>query len=55
MAFRRVLGHIDFSCLTESQKSDIKKIVQSRHRESAAEVKLVNRALAKKKKSKKKR
>jgi hypothetical protein len=52
MGFRRILKVIDFDTLTASQKKEIKKILSDRKREFESELKLVDRALAKKRKSK---
>jgi hypothetical protein len=52
MAVRRILKVIDFNTLTASQKKEIKKILSDRKREFESEIKLVDRALAKKRKSK---
>jgi hypothetical protein len=55
MAFRRILGHVDFSTLTDSQKKEIKKSLQAHQKEVDAAVKHVDRALKKKKSKSKKR
>jgi hypothetical protein len=52
MAIRRILKVIDFDTLTASQKREIKKILSDRKREFESELKRVDRALAKKRKSK---
>ena len=52
MAIRRILNLIDINTLTEAQKRAIRKILSDRKREFEAEIKLVDRALAKKRKTK---
>ena len=52
MGARLILQVIDFDTLTTSQKKEIRKILSDRKRELESEIKLVDRALAKKKKSK---
>lgn len=52
MGIRRILKVIDFSTLTASQKKEIRKILSDRKREFESEIKLLDRALAKKRKSK---
>jgi hypothetical protein len=52
MAMRRILGLIDFNTLTDNQKKEIRKILHNRQREIESEIKLVDRALAKKRKPK---
>jgi hypothetical protein len=52
MAIRRFLRLIDLDTLTDPQKREIKKILSDRKREFESEIKLVDRALAKKRKTK---
>lgn len=52
MAPRQILQVIDFNTLTVSQQKEIRKILSDRKRELKSEIKLLDRALAKKRKSK---
>ena len=52
MAPRQILQVIDFSTLTTSQKKEIRKILSDRKRKIDSDIKLLDRALAKKRKSK---
>jgi hypothetical protein len=52
MSLKRILRVIDFNTLTDSQKKEIKKILSDQKREFESEIKLIDRALAKKRKSK---
>jgi len=52
MAPRLILQAIDFNTLTTSQKKEIRKILSNRKREIELDIKLLDRALAKKRKSK---
>jgi hypothetical protein len=52
MAVRRILKLIDLKTLTASQKREIKKILSDRKREFESDIKLIDSALAKKRKSK---
>ena len=52
MAPRLILQVIDFNTLTTSQKKEIRKILSNRKRELESDIKLLDRALAKKRKSK---
>lgn len=52
MAMRLILKQIDLDTLTDTQKRAIRKILSDRQREFESEIKLVDRALAKKRKPK---
>jgi hypothetical protein len=52
MGMRRILKVIDVDSLTAGQKKEIRKILSSSQKEFAAELKLVDRAIAKQRKSK---
>ena len=52
MAPRLILQFIDFNTLTTSQKKEIRKILSDRKREIESDIKVLDRALAKKRKSK---
>ena len=52
MAARLILKFIDFNTLTTSQKKEIRKILSDRKRELESDIKVLDRALAKKRKSK---
>jgi len=52
MGIRRILKLIDLNTLTDPQKREIRKILSDRKREFESEIKLVDRALAKKRKTK---
>jgi hypothetical protein len=52
MSYKVILQVIDFKTLTTSQKKEIRKILSDRKREIESEIKLLDRELAKKRKSK---
>ena len=52
MAIRLILKQIDLDTLTDTQKRAIRKILSDRQREFESEIKLVDRALGKKRKPK---
>ena len=52
MGMRRILKVIDFNSLSAGQKKEIRKILSDSEKEFAAELKLVDRAIAKQRKSK---
>jgi hypothetical protein len=52
MAYRLILKQIDLDTLTDTQKKAIKKILSDQKRELESQLKLVDRALGKKRKTK---
>ena len=52
MGIRLILKQIDLYTLTDSQKRAIRKVLSDRQRELESEIKLVDRALRKKRKTK---
>ena len=52
MGIRLILKQIDLDTLTDSQKRAIRKVLSDRQRELESEIKLVDRALRKKRKTK---
>jgi hypothetical protein len=52
MAIRLILNQIDLDTLTDPQKKAIRKILSDRKREFESELKRVDRALGKKRKTK---
>jgi len=52
MAYRLILKQIDLDTLTDSQKKAIKKILSDQKRELESQLKLIDRALGKKRKTK---
>jgi hypothetical protein len=51
MSIRRLLRLIDLDTLTDPQKREIKRILSDRKREFESDIKLVDRAIAKKRKT----
>ena len=52
MAIRRLLKLIDLDALTDAQKREIRKILSDRQWEFESDLKTIDRALAKKRKTK---